>query len=494
MTSAAITAQSMNMQNAAMGKNMSAKKDADGFDFTQVMDMTVQGQAPQTEPAKVRTEQKDASESVAAIEKADTSKEQQVSSKADSTKKQDEAVKEVTEENGEAQTGEVSEAQPEDAETEESKEVTDEAMLLAMEEMLQTAMQVVTQVAQTLETTPEEVLGALDELGMQPQEILIPDNMAKVVTQVTGEEMAALVTDETLYDNVQQLTGEVLEADDKLMKDLGITPEDLKELAKAQAESGEVVAEADAEAVDEQEPANRQDVHVQVKESKTQSQDVKTELPEKTQTKELTTTNVEESFKGQSESGPGQEAAAFGNGDPMQESNPELNKVETPEAVRYTSVNTEDVMNQIMEQVKAQASTPISGIEIQLHPASLGTVQIAIAAKNGAVTAQFTTQDEAVKSALESQIVELKERLEQQGVKVEAVEVAVASHGFERNLEQNAQKEQQAAEELAKKKSTRKIDLSEGVLNGEEVEEADDAVKIARDMMRIHGNRMDYLV
>lgn len=70
------------------------------------------------------------------------------------------------------------------------------------------------------------------------------------------------------------------------------------------------------------------------------------------------------------------------------------------------------------------------------------------------VTANFITQNEAVKSALESQMVELRERFEEQGVKIEAIEVTVQTHEFERNLEQGRGRGQQ---EPDKKSRVRRI-------------------------------------
>ena len=69
-------------------------------------------------------------------------------------------------------------------------------------------------------------------------------------------------------------------------------------------------------------------------------------------------------------------------------------------------------------------------------------MHIQLATKGGVVTAQITTQNEAVKNAIETQVVQLKDNLEEQGVKVEAVEVSVASHQMEKNLDQNGQDHQ----------------------------------------------------
>lgn len=68
-----------------------------------------------------------------------------------------------------------------------------------------------------------------------------------------------------------------------------------------------------------------------------------------------------------------------------------------------------------------------------------------------------------VKEALESQIADLKQNMNQAGVKVDAVEVTVGGHEFERNLEQNAKQEEQQAEEREKAaNATRHINLRTG--------------------------------
>ena len=133
----------------------------------------------------------------------------------------------------------------------------------------------------------------------------------------------------------------------------------------------------------------------------------------------------------------------------------------------------------------------MTSIDMLLNPASLGHVALNVTSKDGSVTAQLTAQSEAVKEALESQLVVLKQNLEQAGVKVTAVEVTVSSHAFEENLEQgnNGQSDAEAQERERLRRATRKIDLGE---YGVEGEPADDADAVTVDMMRADGNRMDY--
>lgn len=76
------------------------------------------------------------------------------------------------------------------------------------------------------------------------------------------------------------------------------------------------------------------------------------------------------------------------------------------------------------------------------------------------------------------------------GVKVEAIEVTVASHAFERNLEQNAGRDERQAEEQEKAaKRTRRIRLDDldglsGVMSEEE--------SLVAQMMADRGNSVDF--
>lgn len=131
-----------------------------------------------------------------------------------------------------------------------------------------------------------------------------------------------------------------------------------------------------------------------------------------------------------------------------------------------SNVNETDIVRQVVEQIKVTTGQQLSSIEIMLNPENLGKVHIAVTARQGVITAQLTAQNEQVKAALENQMTALKEHFNNQGVKVEAVEITVQSHRFEsqQNLEGN--NSEQAGQE---KKTHRKLDLS----SLEELEESD---------------------
>ena len=150
---------------------------------------------------------------------------------------------------------------------------------------------------------------------------------------------------------------------------------------------------------------------------------------------------------------------------------------------------TEEIARQILDHMKVQVKEGVSELEMQLHPASLGNVHVLLVAKEGNITAQFTAQTEAVKAALESQMVQLREQFEEQGIKVDAVEVAVSNHQFEKQYQGDEQREFQRNDR--NKVRTRRINLEE--LEDEELDLLlTDEEKLQADIMKKNGSTVDF--
>ena len=146
------------------------------------------------------------------------------------------------------------------------------------------------------------------------------------------------------------------------------------------------------------------------------------------------------------------------------------------------------IYDQVRESVRVNMNEEVTEMEMNLHPASLGNVKVQVASRDGVVTANFITQNETVKAALESQIIQLQEDMNEQGIKVESIEVTLASHAFEENLSEN--NEGSATEEGTRKKR-RSINLNEIDDDADIIVEDD--VRIAREMMMHNGTTVDYL-
>ena len=90
----------------------------------------------------------------------------------------------------------------------------------------------------------------------------------------------------------------------------------------------------------------------------------------------------------------------------------------------------QNIVNQVVEKIKVTLSADTTSMEMQLNPENLGKVTVSVVSKNGEMTAAFTVESQLAKEALESQLVTLKDSLNEQGVKVEAIEVMVAEQGL----------------------------------------------------------------
>ena len=94
------------------------------------------------------------------------------------------------------------------------------------------------------------------------------------------------------------------------------------------------------------------------------------------------------------------------------------------------TISAQDIYEQVMSNLKLTMKADMTQMEMELHPASLGNVRVQVAAKDGVITASFTTENESVKAALETQVLTLKNQLEEQGIKVEAVDTIGESGGY----------------------------------------------------------------
>ncbi len=160
-------------------------------------------------------------------------------------------------------------------------------------------------------------------------------------------------------------------------------------------------------------------------------------------------------------------------------------------AVPYASqIDTMQIIEQIAKQVRVTVSAAATSMEMQLNPENLGKIYLNITEKEGAVRAQLAAQNQTVKEALETQVAELRQSLSQQGIKVDAIEVTVASHEFEQNLEENARQEEQMREQMQQsgKQTRRSLNLSElDELSGLMTEEE----QLVAQIMRDNGNQVD---
>lgn len=144
-----------------------------------------------------------------------------------------------------------------------------------------------------------------------------------------------------------------------------------------------------------------------------------------------------------------------------------------------------EIATQIIERIKVSVTADKTSMELQLNPENLGKVNLTVQTKNGVMTAHFVVQNEISKEAIESQIHTLRETLEEQGIKVNAIEVTVSANAFEQGDRKDTDNQPEAQKNS---NNGRQISLEEALSMSETTEE--DTSR--SDVTGMRGSLVDY--
>ena len=363
-------------------------------------------------------------------------------------------------------------------------EKTDAKDLEKAQEVLGTIVQnLIGQITGTFSISEEELQGIMDDLGMTKMDLTDPASLNELLMNISGaQDSFALLTDENLYGNVKGIMNLQNELVGQAQEDLKLAPEEWQQTVAGIAQ--ETVAEP-VITVEMDDTVNT------AAGSRTGEAAIPMQEPEILENQAAQNTQGEKA----GDFGEKQEQAANGeHGNLLLQNLKEGNFLtqlqQTAQTEEAGQTDTQYIMRQIMDYMKVSVKPDSSDLEMQLHPQSLGTLHIQMAAKNGVVTANFITENETVKAALESQMVQLKENFAEQGIKVEAIEVTVQTHPFEQNLEQgrddNGSREAEAG---VGRRRTRRINLNTVFAEDEPQTQED---RIAADIMSANGNTVDF--
>ena len=373
-----------------------------------------------------------------------------------------------------------------------------------------------------LQVTDEQITEAMETLGLTVADLMNPQQLAALAAELTGtEDMSALLCNEAFM-NVMQSVGTLTE---DLLQELGVTAEELTQLledagqADMNADLMQTVQTADAAdarrvyadtadgirdtaeqpqtaAVAETEPRAVRSKDITPEETDTQAKSANAGAEEETAADAAAGSDKEQAQTGSNSNSGQQNSASQAHVGVDVHTGPTLTETVARQgatsAGEYAAqVDIADVVRQIVTYTRVNyTANQETTMEMQLNPEHLGKIYLEITSKDGTVSAHLTAQNEVVKEALESQIADLKQNMNQAGVKVDAVEVTVGGHEFERNLEQNAKQEEQQAEEREKAaNATRHINLNE--LDGLSGLMTEEETLVAK-MMAEQGNSVDF--
>ncbi len=322
------------------------------------------------------------------------------------------------------------------------------------EDVAQAVSDIKDKIKETMDVSDEDIENAMEQLGIGIVDLLDPQSVTDLVIALSGNsDSLEFLTDASAVANLEDIINTVDEVTQNLTETYNIDITSVKDIVKDFENDSD-------EAVASEQPVNKQITDYQ--------DDKQNEKAVTEDTKESITDVIAEKTEVKSEAAFTDEKKNDSDTHLQDKNNDGIEKITSDmtqsiqkafsEVVDETSaVNEVDIVRQVVEQIKVTTTQQLSSIEVMLNPENLGKVHVAVIAKQGIVTAQLTAQNEQVKAALENQMTALKEQFNNQGVKVEAVEITVQSHGFEseQNLEGN--NSNQAQQE---KKSHRKLDLS----------------------------------
>lgn len=379
--------------------------------------------------------------------------------------------------------------------SDDDKMLKDEEIVSATEALSTIVSELGQKIAEILNVSPGEFKDLLEANGITAADLLDRDVMSSFLVNALGAESKLdLLTDEAgceIFKAGMEILSEVLASDSHVGE---MTVSDLVDAVNLALPEGEDLAQA-----------IMAEVKTEVKTEDRATESVDRFVRNQNGDFELVSVDENGSVTGESkvvmqaqkssEDGKGSEnkgeehaAGSQIRFDVQAPGNIETPAPETP--ITYTE-NVNEIADQILDNMKTVTDGDFSDVEMQLHPASLGTLHIHVTNNAGVITASFVTENEAVKAAVESQMVRLAEQFEEQGIKVEAVEVTVASHGFEGNLDQSAGQSEGESESSRSSRRTRRIDLSD-VDDELDTSDMDDEERIAAEMMAASGNKVDY--
>ena len=415
-----------------------------------------------------------------------------------------------------------------EASGQETESLDEEKIKDLAEEISEITNQIVDKIKSEFEVTDEEIEEAMEVLGLTIADLTKPAELRNLLMELTGTtDSIELLTNVELYDSVKEVTDFASNLFTEVAKDFSLSTEQLTEMINTESfekalnevdvsvTSNEAETEADAEVVSEVtvdkttdaalafENSDKADANEtkpvdsnNSNESEEVPIDTEKKAPDKIEKPEsFTQSNLmnDEAMNVRSEN---RKNFNFDNSNNQDLSlgqtgtvtNQTVNTVgDIVETVTSytTGTDTDNIMRQVTDYVKVHISEDVTKMEIELHPASLGTVNMQINSQNGQITAHLTVQNELVKSVLETQMIKLQETFDEQGTKVSAIEVTVAEYSLNSQSDNNYSEERNGRNYGSKKKG---INLNEiGSLD-----ELDEEEQLEAKVMEMNGSSVNY--
>ncbi|MDO5383015.1 MAG: flagellar hook-length control protein FliK [Eubacteriales bacterium] len=329
-------------------------------------------------------------------------------------------------------------------------------------------------IKEELGVSDEDIKEAMENLGMTLGDLLMPQKVTQLLAELSDTDTISFITDDSMLLKLNEVLETVNNGIEQIAVNNGLKPEEVIEqiLNNEIFQDKEIVFDDKSDSSDTMWVKN--DFSGIAEDKQNLLENDKTSVTQETvesviKEKMTVETSSDSSYAGTDEESNGNnegKSDIFDNvSKNLSQSIQEVFSVEDVQTV--DGVSDVDIVRQVVDQIKLTANRQITSIEVMLNPENLGSVHVTVSSKNGIVSAQLAAQNEQVKVALENQMTALKEHFNNQGLKVDAVEVTVQSHSFEANSNLDGNGRNDSGEN---KKTHRKLDLSGlGELNDDEM-------------------------
>lgn len=293
-----------------------------------------------------------------------------------------------------------------------------------------------------LDVSDEDIAKAMEVLGMTAADLLSVVKVTELVGELTGTDAITLITDDDMLSKLTSVLDVVNAAQQDIADMAGVDVDNVGDvIATVNTNTEADVSKAATDKTTDNMVNDNQPAATEESLSDMLAKKITTDGSEKQQNKAGEQNHNTETYGSVADS-------------MIQSMSDSFADIITEDT---SYVSEADIVNQVIDQVKLTSGKELTSIEVMLNPERLGSVHVTVSAKNGILTAQIAAQNEQVKTALENQMTALKENFQNQGIKVEAVEITVMTHQFEagQNFGQNESERKQS-----ERKVNKKLDLS----------------------------------
>lgn len=299
--------------------------------------------------------------------------------------------------------------------------------------------QIINVIADALNANPDEIKGIINELDINLNALSDNQNVIKIVSKYLGiNNPVNVLTNDEAINAVKEINQSISEIINELKDEFAITDDGLKDLLS------KIDTVRDTENIediinDETGNVDASDDIIKVSDENNNKINIDSEndniVLEKTTVKNEENANAgnNKEFNTDRES----KSELYLNENGMESIVSNLKNTITDNILTEDGI-ADKIIKQITDDIRLYAKADTTSLEIQLEPETLGKVGITVTSKAGTITAQLVVQNEVAKEAIESQMATLKESFASQDIKVDAVEVTIASKEFEQNLDKGA--------------------------------------------------------